>query len=765
VAIEYAVKFDKAQVNFESVREHLFMQFKNPPFDPHTGLSLPELEREVEEYLRSHSKQQKILQKANVFRIVLTRGQIDIDPVDWFVDKLNDGCLLYDMTPEVQRNSGGLVRKLAMRWLDEAMAGPIAQTTTWINRAVDMGYASIPEGGLDRGHISPGWTNLLSNGLIDLMKAAKTYQEALGDNATPKQLAFYEAVDVVGQAVIDYAQRFADLARRMIFSNPEHEERLQAIASACSNVPAHRPRNFHEALQFMWFMNELIEREGEFVRSMGGFDRLLYPFYKADIESGRLTRTQAKELIKFFWFKFFARTEGASNGKNFCFGGQYSDGSLIDNDLTYLGLEAYEELNTPDPKLSVRFLPVTPDKLYYRVADLIRKGHNAFVLLNDTTSVAAQLKRGKTLEDARMYVPIGCYEPTTEGKEIACNMNNTVNLAKGVELALSDGVDPLTGVQFGPKTGDLRTATDFEQIWNAYVRQMDYFLETARSSIEAAEKHWSQINPSPLLSTTFKHCLQRGKDISQGGSLYNAVGFVGAGLANAADSLLAIKKSVFDEKRYTMTELLEALACDFEGHEKMRQYLLNRIPKWGNNDSEADTMAKRVADYYCNKIHTMTNGRGGPCQAALFSLTFALHGGERTGALPDGRKACMSLSPNMGASYGCDSHGVTALMGSAEKIDAMNVPNGAVIDVTLHPTAVAGDDGLDAFVTLIKAHFQRGGSSLQFNVYDIETLKDAQQHPEKYRTLQIRLTGWSVYFNTLSRKEQNAFMSRVIHGI
>jgi len=437
---------------------------------------------------------------------------------------------------------------------------------------------------------------------------------------------------------------------------------------------------------------------------------------------------------------------------------------LIDNELTYLGLGAYEELNTPDPKMSVRFLPSSPDRLYYRVADLIRKGHNAFVLINDTTTVEAQVQRGKTLEDARMYVPIGCYEPAVEGKEIACNMNNTINLAKGVELALYDGVNPLTGEQFGPHTSDPTSFTDFEQVWEAYRKQMDYYLETVRDAISAAEKHWPEINPSPLLSSSFDHCLMRGKDVSRGGPLYNAVGFVGAGLANAADSLLALKKAVFEEKRYTMNEVVKALECDFEGHEQLRQYLFNRVPKWGNNDPEADEMAKRVAAYYCNKVHSMRNGRGGPCQAALFSLTFAFVGGERTSALPDGRKARMSLAPNMSAGYGCDINGVTALMISAEKIDALKVPNGAIIDVTLHPTAVAGEEGLDALVSLIKTHFQQRGTSLQFNVYDVDTLKDAQRHPENYRNLQIRVTGWSVYFNSLSPGEQNLFITRVIHG-
>jgi formate C-acetyltransferase len=551
----------------------------------------------------------------------------------------------------------------------------------------------------------------------------------------------------------------------MVAEYPEHDVRLREIASACSHVPAHRPRTFHEALQFIWLIHELIEMEGEFVRSMGQFDRTLYPFYKADIEAGRLTREQAKELIKFIWFKYYSRTRGHDNGKNFVFGGQYPDGSEITNELTYLALEAYEELNTPDPKLSVRFLPGTPEALYRRVADLVRNGHNSIVLINDVPAVEALVKRGKTLEDARFYLPIGCYEPAVEGKEVGCTMNMTVNLAKCVELALHDGKDPMSGERIGPHTGDPMQFTDFENLWNAYTKQMDHFLVRSLECIRAAEREWPKINPSPFISGTIDDCLVRGRDISQGGAHYNSVGYVGAALANTADSLLALKQAVFESQRFTLAEVLQALRCNFEGYERMRQYLINRVPKWGNNSPEADAMAIRVADYYCDKVHTLTNGRGGPCQAALFTLTFAWVGGKWTGALPDGRKAGESLAPGMGATYGRDKKGITALMNSVSKIDATNLPNGAVLDVTLHPSAISGEEGLEALITLIKTFFAKGGYALQFNIYDVSSLRDAQRNPEKYATLQIRLTGWSVYFNTLSKFEQDQFIGRITHGV
>jgi len=748
---------------FEDSRGHLFNQFQDIPFDPRTGLSPRELEQEIEEYLRTHQEQPRVLQKANVFRIVATRGQIYIDPHGWFIDKLNHGGHL---NRPMLGDEFSLVRRLSLRWLDEAISCAIAEEAAWLDRAYRVGMRwRDPKGGLDRGHVSPGWENMLSGGLVRLLDKVAETREALGDEATDEQLAFYEAVEIVYGAAIRLAERFAELADYMILEYPQHETRLKTIASACRNVPAHKPRTLHEALQFMWLMHELIEMEGELVRSMGQFDRTLYPYYRADIDAARLTRDQAKELIKFFWFKFYSRTRGVLNGKNFVLGGQYPDGSSITNDLTYLALEAYEELNTPDPKLSVRFLPTTSNKLYRRIAELIQRGYNSIVLMNDVPAVEALVKRGKTREDARFYVPIGCYEPAVEGKEIACTMNITINLAKGVELALHNGRDPLTGEQFGPRTGDARSFVNFEQLWDAYTQQMDYFLESALECIQAAEGQWPQINPSPLLAGTIDDCIDQGKDIGQGGAHYNSVGFVGAALANVCDALLALKQAVYEDKRFTMSEVLDAIKHNFEGYERMRQYMLNRVPKWGNNHPEADMLGRRIADYYCNKVHTFTNGRGGPCQAALFSLTFAWTGGRLTGALPDGRKAYEPLAPGVGSVYGRDKNGVTALIGSVTKLDSTLTPNGAVLDVTLHPSAVKGEEGLNALVTLIKTFITQGGYAMQFNVYDVETLRDAQRHPENHATLQIRLTGWSVYYTTLSKEEQDQFIARISHGL
>ena len=350
-----------------------------------------------------------------------------------------------------------------------------------------------------------------------------------------------------------------------------------------------------------------------------------------------------------------------------------------------------------------------------------------------------------------------------DGKEAGCTMNLVVNLAKGVELALHDGVDPFSGQQFGPRTGDPRQFATFEQLFDAYTAQMDFLLTRAVECVRAHERQWPQINPSPLIAGTIDDCLTLGRDIGQGGAQYNAVGCVGVGLANACDSLLAVRQTIFAEKRFTMDQILDAIRDDFADQEPMRQYLLSRVPKWGNDDPQADALAKRIADHYCHKVHTFTNARGGPVQAALFTPNYQWTMGELTGPLPDGRQARTALAPGVGAMSGRDMKGVTALMNSAAKLDFTETPNGAVLDVTLHPTAVKGDEGLDAFVSLIEAFFSQGGYALQFNIFDANMLRDAQRHPERYASLQIRVTGWSVYFHSLSKFEQDQFIARNTH--
>ncbi len=732
---------------FDGVRDQLFDNFVRPDFRAETGVDVATLCAAADAHVADHADEPRVLTKARLYDMALERGRIAVDPLDWFADKVDHG---------------NIVRRTRDAWHEEARAGVVREEAGWLDHCFRLG---VVKGGLDMGHISPGWERMFAGGLLALMGSARENRQRLGDDATAEQLAFYDAIEIVYGATIRFSDRLADLAEALIGEYPQHESRLRAVAGVCRRVPANAPRTLHEVLQFAWLMHEMIEMEGEHVRSAGHFDRIFEPYYRADIDAGRLTREQAKELVKFFWHKHYARTRGSHNGKNFVFGGQDAAGVAIANDLTDLAFEAYDDLNTPDPKLSVRFTPETPDRVNRRVADLIRRGRNSFVLMNDTPAIEALVKRGKTLEDARSYLPIGCYEPAVDGKEVGCTMNIVVNLAKAFELALHDGVDPLSGERVGPRTGDPEAFAGFAELRQAYERQLEFVVTRAVEYVAAHERAWPRINPSPLIAGTIDDCIAVGKDVGEGGARYNSVGCVGVALANTCDALLGVKQAVYDERRFTMRESLDALRDDFDGREPMRLYFLNRVPKWGNGIPEADALGKSIADHYCSTVHSLRNGRGGPVQAALFTLDYRTTMGKRTGALPDGRRACTPLAPGVGAMSGRDRNGVTALLGSVSSLDFTETPNGSVVDVTLHPTSVAGEDGLDAMVSLIKTFFARGGYALQCNVFDAEMLRDAQRHPERYASLQIRVTGWSVYFNTLSKTEQDGFIERIAHHV
>lgn len=731
---------------FDKLRSHLENQYEESEYLPETGLSISQLNQAVNEYL-STSKDSFVVQKANVFKIIVTKGQIAVDPGDWFADKLRHGRIL---------------ERLKNRYFNEVMTDKLPYHSSYARQAQRTGYFQAD---LDLGHISPGWSFLLENGLSGLLKISEECRNNLSGTITPEQTDFYDAVKIVYTSAIELSRRYAKQAEAMahLASNPQHSTRLKTIASVSSNVPENPPKTFHEALQFIYLMHQLIEMEGEAVRSMGGFDRLLYPYYKADIDSGILTRDQAKELIKFFWTKFFAVTKGVANGKNFYFGGQLPNGENAVNELTYVALEAYEELKTTDPKLSVRFSKNTPKEFLKRVAEIIVSGQTSFVLTNDDITVPAMMKRGKTQEEAYSHLLIGCYEPTVEGKEAACNMSIKINLAKGIELALNNGIDPVTRIRLGPQTGNPADFKSYEDFFSAYLTQTDYQLTRAMDCIKEFELYWPEINPSPFIAGTFIDCLRNGRDIGQGGAKYNSTGCMGASLANAADSLLAIKTLVFDEQKCTFPELIKTLKSDYENDEQLRLYILNRIPKWGNNIKESDDIAVKIAEFYTNKVNHSKNNRGGYFQASMFTLDYRFGFGRATGALPDGRKSGVHLAPSINAMTGMDKAGVTGLINSITKLDFTNIPNGSVMDINLHPTAVKGEEGLNAFISLIQTYFDKGGFAVQFNIFDTKTLLDAQKHPENYATLQIRVTGWNVYFVSLSAEAQNQFINENKH--
>ena len=727
---------------FERDRALLDHQYESVCYDPETGLSREELRAEADTLEKRLSGEAPLCVKAALFKLTLEKARIHVDAFDWIADHIDFGDALSALR--------------SRQWTDSGLKT--------IGAPVDpLAESGLLTAGLDTSHTSPDWERLLTLGLCGLQSAAETRKEQLAaENAlTTRRRDFLDGVITVYGAMRTLCRRLSAQAEKERARHPEDEARLKAVSAALAHIADHPPRTLHEAVQLAYIYHECQEFEGEPVRSMGGFDRLYGRFYENDLAVGRLTRDQAKELIKYFFNKFYARTQDKANGKNFYFGGELPDGESAVNDLSYLALEAYREMRTVNPKLSVRVSANTPQDFVALATDCIREGCSGIVFCNDRSIIETMMKFGKTREDARRYVPIGCYEPAAEGLEMNRSVSATVNLPKLVELALNDGFDPVYNRQSGPHTGlEFGGYAAFEE---AVFRQADYILDLAMDTIRSAEACWPRFNPSPVLSGTMAPCLDAARDVSRGGAKYNNAGIVCGSLGTAVDALVAVKRLVFEEKRLTLAELRDVLRSDWENDPRLRLIALKKLPKWGNGDPEADEIARRLNARLAACVNGQPNTLGGVFQLAQFSIDFTVRFGKSCGATPDGRRRGEMTSKNLAAVTAMDRRGVTAMIESAGRLDQTQFPDGAVLDCILHPSAVRGAEGLKAFVQLIDTYFSLGGLCIQFNVFDAATLRAAQENPEKYASLQVRVCGWNVFFNHLSRAEQDEFIRQAEH--
>ena len=730
------------QTTFERDRALLDAQYENVQFDPETGLSRDELRAEAAALEKRLAGEAPIRIKAALFDLTLRRARIHVDAFDLIADHIDFGDVLSALR-ERQWAESGL----------QAICAPVDP----------LSESGLLTAGLDISHTSPDWARLLALGLDGLQGAAEERKaQLIAENAlTTRRRDFLDSVITVYAAMRVYCRRLSAQAMKESQRHPEAEARLTAVSAALAHIADHPPETLHEAVQLAYIYHECQEFEGEPVRSMGGFDRLYGRFYKADLAAGRLTRAQARELIKYFFNKFYARTQDRANGKNFYFGGELPDGKSAVNDLSYLALETYREMRTVNPKLSVRVSDNTPEDFVALAADCIREGCSGIVFCNDGAILRTMIKFGKTREDARRYVPIGCYEPAAEGLEMNRSVSATVNLPKLVELALNDGFDPVFNRQSGPHTGlDFASYADFEE---AVFRQADSVLDLAMDQIRKSEACWPAFNPSPVLSGTMAPCLESARDVSRGGTKYNNAGIVCGSLGTAVDSMVAVKRWVFEEKRLTLAALRDVLKSNWESDERLRLIALKKLPKWGNGDPEADEIARRLNARLAACVNLQPNTLGGCFQLAQFSIDYTVRFGRSCGATPDGRRRGELTSKNLSAVTAMDRRGVTAMIESAGRLDQTQFPDGAVLDCILHPSAVRGADGLAAFIQLIRTYFDLGGLCIQFNVFDAATLRTAQENPEKYASLQVRVCGWNVFFNHLSRAEQDEFIHQAEH--
>ena len=614
-------------------------------------------------------------------------------------------------------------------------------------------------------------------GLLDVKALiAKTLAELdfINDpEATDKQQEL-QAMDISCDAAILFAERHAELAEKMAAeeSDPQRKEELLKIADVCRWVPAHAPRDMQEAIQMYWFvhMGTVTELNGWDCMNPGHIDQHLYPFYKKGVEEGTMTREKAKELISCFWIKFNNQPAPPKVGVTALESGTYNDFTNINiggidregknavNELSYIILEVQEELHELQPGLSMHVSKVTPDEFVMAGAKVIRQGHGYPSVFNPDTYTKELVRQGKTQEDANEGGCSGCIEVGAFGKE-AYILTGYLNTPKTLEITLNNGIDPMTGKRLGLETGDPRTFTSYEQLYEAYHQQMLYFVNMKLAVNNYIERMFSLYAPATFLSLFIDDCITRGRDYYSGGARYNTTYIQCTGLGTITDCLSTLKKHVFEDKKFTMDELLNAVAHNFDGNEKMRQFIMNRTPFFGNDDDYADQIAVKVYDDLVEAIEGHPNTRGGKTQLNMLSTTCHNYFGSVCGASVNGRLAHFAISDGTSPAHGADTNGPTAVIKSLGKLDQTK-SGGTLLNVRFVPTLLKRDEDLKKLVSLIRAYFAMGGHHIQFNIVDTQTLLDAQQQPDDYKDLLVRVAGYSDYFNDMTEQLQNEIIAR-----
>ena len=676
------------------------------------------------------------------------------------------------------------------------------------------------------GHVTVKYEEVLEIGYKGIIDRAKTELSKcqVGDGNYVKKSHFLNAVILSCQAVIEYAERYAELASKMAAecTDPVRKQELLQISENCSRVPANGATSFYEACQSFWFVQQLlqVESSGHSI-SPGRFDQYMYPYYKADLDKGIITRESAQELLDCIWVKLndlnkvrdAASAEGFAGYslfQNLIVGGQDKYGNDVTNDLSVMCILASMHVHLPMPSLSIRVWNGSPHELLIKAAELTRTGIGLPAYYNDEVIIPALQSRGLTLEDAREYNIIGCVEPQKAGKTDGWHDAAFFNMCRPLELVFSNGMDK--GELVGVQTGDVTQMTTFEEFYDAYKKQMEYCISLMVNADNAIDVAHAERVPLPYESCMVDDCISKGLTVQEGGAVYNFTGPQGFGIANMADSLYAIRKLVYEEKKVSMKEMKEALAWNYDKgldeqsisdmtemilkgmqgggmaintdtakavaqtvarlkptEEQLRRFteihhMIDEVPKFGNAIDDVDYFARDVAYTYSRPLLKYHNPRGGQFQAGLYPVSANVPLGGQTGATPDGRYAHTPVADGVSPSAGKDVNGPTAAATSVSRLDHFIVSNGTLFNQKFHPSALAGREGLEKFVALIRTFFDQKGMHMQFNVVDRETLLDAQKHPEKYAHLVVRVAGYSALFTTLSRSLQDDIIRRTEQG-
>jgi formate C-acetyltransferase len=600
----------------------------------------------------------------------------------------------------------------------------------------------------------------------------------LSDPAAVDKAEQLRAMDISCDAAIIFAERHATLAEKMAADeeDPQRKTELERIAAICRRVPAFAPQDLWEAIQMYWFVHlgTITELNGWDAMSPGRLDQHLYPFYQKGLAEQSLDRQRAKELIGCLWVKVnnqpappkvgvTALESGTYNDfTNINIGGLTRDGADGVNDVSYIMLEVIDEIHLLQPQANVQISHKTPNRFLKAACRVIRKGYGYPSVFNTDEVIMEQMRTGKTLEDARQGGCSGCIETGCFGKE-AYILTGYLNIPKILELALNDGTDPVTDKKIGPRTGDPAVFENFDELYNAFDRQLQYIVDLKIRVNNYIERIFATYAPAPFLSVVIKDCIARGKDYYNAGPRYNTNYIQCCGIGTITDSLAAIKKHVFEEKEITMEQMVEALKKNFKGQETLRLRLFNKTPFYGNDDDYADSIMQRVFSSLYEAIDGKPNTKDTSYHLNMLSTTCHIYFGKKLGASANGRMAAMPISDGTSPSHGADRKGPTAVIKSLGKMDQIK-SGGTLLNQRFLPDVLEGEEGLEKLAHLIRAYFRLNGHHIQFNIIDSQTLRNAQAAPDDYRDLLVRVAGYSDYFIDLDKHHQEEIIARTGQG-
>ncbi|MDI7252668.1 MAG: pyruvate formate lyase family protein, partial [Actinomycetota bacterium] len=650
----------------------------------------------------------------------------------------------------------------------------------WWKRCAEINELGIGNTGAVPGHLIPDYPRVLREGLRGI---CEELERRRGESDDPSYRDFLEALIIACEGARELALRYAEEAERLAGEEKDEARamELREIARICRKVPWEPAETFHEAVQSIWFTHMLVMAAESYPGaglSHGRFDQYMYPYYRKDLDSGRLTREQAKEILQCYWVKhnyaydFQCRVlsnQGINSGfgQLMTLGGIDAEGNDASNELTWLLLEVIEEMNMLEPKPNIRLHSKTPEPLLQRVAEMIARAQGSPFLMNfDENAMRGLEWQGLPKERLWDYAPVGCLENTLQGDDRSGTVDVNVNLAKAVEMVFFRGRDAATSKRIGPDTGPVEKFSTWEEFRRAFEVQLKALLDYVLDISDEADRIRAEYEPTPYLSALVGGCAEKGRDITQGGARHNYITVEGVAFATTADSLTAVKKLVFEDRKVNLGELKKALEDNFEGHEALRLTLLNKAPKYGNDDDYADEVARWLSRTWTEEVFKRTSpATGRRYRGGYLSWNYWISFAPSTAATPDGRKRGTYLSNAIGPVDGADRNGPTAVTLSVGKLGLETAPNGASHTISFSPSLLRDAEHIEKLMAFLRAYGEKGGTALQVNVIDPDTLREAQRRPEEYRNLLVRVTGYNAYFVMLGKEIQDEIIARESHRL